>query len=59
MRYAIIGCGRIARFHIMAAKENNIEIIALCDINIKKRKNILKIIIYLPKQKFIVIIEKC
>ena len=36
MRYAIIGCGRIARFHIMAAKENNIEIIALCDINIKK-----------------------
>lgn len=32
MKYALIGCGRISPNHIAAAIENNIEIIALCDI---------------------------
>lgn len=33
MKYALIGCGRIAVNHIKACVENNIEIIALCDID--------------------------
>jgi len=33
LRYAIIGCGRISPNHIAAAIENNLEIIAICDIN--------------------------
>lgn len=32
LKYAIIGCGRIAPNHIAAALENNLEIVALCDI---------------------------
>lgn len=32
MKYALIGCGRISPNHIMAAKRNNLEIVALCDI---------------------------
>lgn len=32
MKYALIGCGRIAPNHIAAALDNNLEIIALCDI---------------------------
>lgn len=36
MRYAIIGCGRIAKHHILAALENRLEIIALCDLNPEK-----------------------
>lgn len=36
MRYALIGCGRISPNHVMAAKNNNLEIVALCDI---ERKN--------------------
>lgn len=31
MKYALIGCGRIAKNHIKAAIENNLEIAALCD----------------------------
>ncbi len=31
MRYALIGCGRISPKHIEAAKNNNIEIIGICD----------------------------
>lgn len=33
MRYALIGCGRISPNHIVAAKNNNLEIVALCDID--------------------------
>ena len=33
MRYALIGCGRISPNHIMAAKNNGLEILAICDIN--------------------------
>ena len=32
MRYALIGCGRVSGNHIKAAKNNNLEIVALCDI---------------------------
>lgn len=32
MRYAIIGCGRISPNHIEAAKNNNLEFVAMCDI---------------------------
>lgn len=33
MRYALIGCGRISPNHIMAAKNNGLEIVAICDID--------------------------
>lgn len=36
MRYALIGCGRIAPHHIMAAKNNELEIAAVCDIDPEK-----------------------
>ena len=32
MRYALIGCGRISPNHIMAAKNNGLEIVAVCDV---------------------------
>lgn len=32
MRYALIGCGRISVNHVAAAQENNLDIVALCDI---------------------------
>ena len=32
MKYALIGCGRIATNHIKAAVNNNLELIAVCDI---------------------------
>ena len=35
MRYALIGCGRISPNHIMAAKNNDLEIVAICDIDEK------------------------
>ena len=34
MKYALIGCGRISPNHIEAAKNNGLEIVALCDIDI-------------------------
>ncbi|MCH5198756.1 MAG: Gfo/Idh/MocA family oxidoreductase [Oscillospiraceae bacterium] len=33
MKYALIGCGRVAPDHIKAAVKNGLEIIAVCDIN--------------------------
>jgi len=33
MKYALIGCGRVAPNHIKAALKNGLEIIAVCDIN--------------------------
>ena len=33
MKYALIGCGRITPNHIAAAKANNLEFVAICDIN--------------------------
>ena len=32
MRYALIGCGRIATNHMKAALNNQLEIVAVCDI---------------------------
>ena len=34
MRYALIGCGRISPNHIAAAKANNLEMVAICDIEV-------------------------
>lgn len=33
LRYALIGCGRISPNHIAAALENELNIVAICDIN--------------------------
>lgn len=35
MKYALIGCGRISPNHVVAAKNNNLDIVALCDIEPK------------------------
>ncbi|MCL2194811.1 MAG: Gfo/Idh/MocA family oxidoreductase [Oscillospiraceae bacterium] len=35
MRYALIGCGRVANSHITAARNNHLNIAALCDIDPK------------------------
>jgi predicted dehydrogenase len=36
LKYALIGCGRISPNHVAAALENNLEIVALCDIEESK-----------------------
>ena len=36
MKYALIGCGRIAVNHIKAVVENNIDMVAACDIKLDK-----------------------
>lgn len=36
LKYAIIGCGRISPNHIVAALENKLEIVAICDIEESK-----------------------
>jgi len=33
MRYVLIGCGRISPNHIVAAQNNALEIVAICDID--------------------------
>lgn len=43
MKYALIGCGRISKNHIIAAKENNLEIVAVCDINPLNMEKVLQI----------------
>lgn len=35
MKYALIGCGRISPNHIEAAKNNNLDFVAMCDIDPK------------------------
>lgn len=42
MKYALIGCGRIAVNHIKAVKNNNLELIALCDLNLDNIDLLLK-----------------
>ncbi len=32
MKYALIGCGRISPNHLIAAQNNNLEIVAICDL---------------------------
>lgn len=41
MRYALIGCGRISTNHILAAKNNHLEIAAVCDILPEAMENVL------------------
>ena len=41
MKYALIGCGRIATNHILAARNNHLEIAAVCDILPEAMENIL------------------
>ena len=41
MKYALIGCGRIATNHVTAAGNNNLEIVAVCDIVPEKMEEIL------------------
>ncbi len=40
MNYALIGCGRIANSHIRAALSNNLNIVGLCDLDIKKAEKL-------------------
>ncbi|CAM5183388.1 putative dehydrogenase OS=Ureibacillus acetophenoni OX=614649 GN=SAMN05877842_104126 PE=4 SV=1 [Ureibacillus acetophenoni] len=42
LRYAIIGCGRISPNHIAAAKENHLNIVALCDLDESKVDSLIK-----------------
>lgn len=42
MKYALIGCGRIAVNHIKAALNNNLEIAAVCDVLPEKMKALLE-----------------
>lgn len=41
MKYALIGCGRIATNHILAARNNHLEIAAVCDVLPEAMENIL------------------
>jgi UDP-N-acetyl-2-amino-2-deoxyglucuronate dehydrogenase len=41
IKYALIGCGRISPNHIAAAQQNNIEIVAVCDIEEYKMDEII------------------
>ena len=42
MKYALIGCGRIAVNHIKAMRNNNLELVALCDIDLSHIETLLK-----------------
>ena len=41
MKYALIGCGRIAVNHIKAVINNNLEMIAVCDLLPEAMENLL------------------
>ena len=42
MNYALIGCGRISTNHIKAAVNNDLNIVAVCDILPEAMENLLK-----------------
>lgn len=42
MKYALIGCGRIATNHIKAVINNKLKLVALCDININQIQSLLE-----------------
>lgn len=42
MKYVLIGCGRISPNHIVAAKKNNLDIVAVCDIVEEKMDEIIE-----------------
>lgn len=39
MRYALIGCGRISPNHIAAAKANQLDIVAICDLDVENMQD--------------------
>ena len=39
MKYALIGCGRISPNHVVAAKNNGLDIVALCDLDLKNTED--------------------
>ena len=39
MKYALIGCGRISANHIAAAQMNDLDVVALCDIDFQKAQS--------------------
>ena len=41
LKYALIGCGRISSNHIQAAIDNNLEILALCDLVTSQAENLI------------------
>ena len=41
MKYALIGCGRIATNHMKAAVNNKLKIAAVCDVLRKKMEELL------------------
>ena len=41
MRYALIGCGRIATNHIKAVRNNKLELVAVCDVIPEHMENVL------------------
>jgi predicted dehydrogenase len=43
MKYALVGCGRISKNHIIAAKKNDLEIVAVCDINPDNMEHVLEL----------------
>ncbi|MBQ7689288.1 MAG: Gfo/Idh/MocA family oxidoreductase [Clostridia bacterium] len=42
MKYALIGCGRVAPSHIKAAIENGLEIAAVCDLDASRMERLLE-----------------
>lgn len=42
MKYALIGCGRIAVNHLIAADNNKLDVVAVCDVLPEKMKQILE-----------------
>lgn len=42
MKYALIGCGRISTNHIKAALNNQLDIVAVCDINAAHMQSLLE-----------------
>ena len=35
MKYAIIGCGRISPNHVVASQKTGLDLVALCDLDLK------------------------
>ena len=42
MKYALIGCGRIATNHVKAVLNNGLEFIAVCDVKPEQMENLLE-----------------
>lgn len=42
MKYALIGCGRIATNHVKAVKLNNLEFVAACDLELDNIQKLLE-----------------